>query len=63
MDIASIASAESKEQIVRILADSELHDRLVMHMLRGESRLNEPIAAIEGRLAEFKIGLLDWPGP
>lgn len=63
MDIASIASAESRQQIVRILAHPELHDRLVMHMLRGDSRSDDPVEAIENRLAEFQIGLLDWPGP
>lgn len=63
LDIASVASAESKQQIISILANSELHDRLVMHMLRGESRSVDPVGTIENRLAEFRIGLLDWPGP
>ena len=63
MDIASIASAQSKQQIVRILAHPELRDRLVMHMLRGDARSYDPVGAIESQLAEFRIGLLDWPGP
>ena len=63
LDIASIASAESKQQIVGILVDPELHDRLVTHMLRGESHYGEAVGEIEIRLAEFRIGLMDWPGP
>ncbi len=63
MDIASIASPESKEQIVRILADPGLRDRLVMHMLRGDSRSGDPIRTVESGLAEFRTGLIDWPGP
>ncbi|TAM55742.1 MAG: hypothetical protein EPN57_01545 [Paraburkholderia sp.] len=63
LDIASIASAEGREQIVRILADPGLHDRLVAHMLRGESRSDDPVGAIENLLAEFSIGLLEWLGP
>ncbi|MFX1672563.1 nucleotidyl transferase AbiEii/AbiGii toxin family protein [Paraburkholderia sp. A2WS-5] len=63
MDIASIASARSRQQIARILAAPELHDRLVVHMLRGGAHSGDPVAAIESRLVEFRIGLLDWPGP
>jgi predicted nucleotidyltransferase len=63
LDIASIASAESKQQIVGILADPELHDRLVIHMLRGESHHGDAVGEVENRLAEFRIGLMDWPGP
>lgn len=62
-DIASIASAASKEQIVRIVIDPELHNRLVMHMLRGESRYGDAVGQMESLLAEFGIGLMDWPGP
>ena len=63
LDIAFIASAQSKQQIIGILADPELHDRLVMHMLRGESHYGDAVAEIENRLAEFRIGLMDQPGP
>ncbi|WP_206952555.1 nucleotidyl transferase AbiEii/AbiGii toxin family protein [Trinickia acidisoli] len=63
LDIASVASAQSKQQIVHILADPQLHGRLVMHMLRGESRPGDPVGAVENLLAEFRIGLIDWPGP
>jgi len=63
LDIASVAAAESKQQIICILADPELHGRLVMHMLRGESRSGDPVGEIENLLAEFRIGLVDWPGP
>jgi predicted nucleotidyltransferase len=63
LDIASIASAQSKQQIVGILADRELHDRLVVHMLRGRSHYGEVVGEIENLLAEFRIGLMDWPGP
>lgn len=62
MDIASIASAKSKQQIVRILADPELHNRLVRHMLRGKSHSGDA-AGIEKQLSEFRIGLIDWPRP
>jgi predicted nucleotidyltransferase len=63
LDIASIASEESKQQIVGILDAPDLHDRLVMHMLRGESHYGDAVGEIENRLAEFRIGLMDWPGP
>jgi len=63
LDIASIASARGREQIVAILEDAGLHDRLVMHMLRGGSHRGDVVAEVESRLAEFRIGLTDWPGP
>jgi predicted nucleotidyltransferase len=63
LDVASIASPQCKQQIARILADPELHHRLVMHMLRGESSSDDPVGTIENLLAEFRIGLVDWPGP
>lgn len=63
LDIASIASADCKQQIVGILVDPELHDRLVMHMLRGKSHHGSSVEKIENLLAEFRIGLMDWPGP
>jgi predicted nucleotidyltransferase len=63
LDIASIASAESKQQIVRILTDPELHGRLVMHMLRGRPRSDDSVGVMENLLDEFRIGLVDWPGP
>jgi predicted nucleotidyltransferase len=34
-----------------------------MHMLRGESSSDDPVGTIENLLAEFRIGLVDWPGP
>jgi predicted nucleotidyltransferase len=63
LDIASIASAESRQQIVGIVAASELHDRLVAHMLRGGSHRGDAVGEIESQLAEFRIGLMEWPGP
>lgn len=62
LDVASIASAESKQQIVGILAASELRTRLVAHMLRGESHGDDAVREIENQLAEFRIGLMEWPG-
>jgi predicted nucleotidyltransferase len=64
LDVASIASAESKQQIAGILAASELRNRLVAHMLRGESHRDDAaVGEIEMQLAEFRIGLREWPGP
>ncbi|NKJ50423.1 hypothetical protein CIC12_27615 [Burkholderia sp. SG-MS1] len=63
LDIASIAAAQSRQQIVGILTDPKLHDRLVTHMLRGESHYGDAVGEIENRLAELRIGLMDWPGP
>lgn len=63
LDIASIASAESRHQIAGILDDPDLHDRLVVHMLRGESYYGDAVGETENGLAEFRIGLMDWPGP
>ncbi|NKJ49144.1 hypothetical protein CIC12_20880 [Burkholderia sp. SG-MS1] len=63
LDIASIAAAQSRQQIVGILADPELHDRLVTHMLRGKSHYGDAVGEIENLLAEFRIGLMDWPRP
>lgn len=55
--------AESKRQIVDILADRQLYDRLVVHMLRGEAHSDGAVEKIESQLAEFRIGLTEWPGP
>jgi len=63
LDVASIAFAESKQQIGGILADSKLRDRLVAHMVRGESHSDDAIRKIEKQLVEFRIGLMEWPGP
>ncbi|WP_247350697.1 nucleotidyl transferase AbiEii/AbiGii toxin family protein [Ralstonia pseudosolanacearum] len=63
LDVASVASAESKRQIVDILADRQLYDRLVVHMLRGEAHSDGAVEKIESQLAEFRIGLTEWPGP
>ncbi len=59
LDVASIALAESKQQIVDILADRQLHDRLVAHMLRGEAHSDGAVEKIESQLAEFRIGLTE----
>jgi predicted nucleotidyltransferase len=63
MDISAIASAGSKQQIVGILSNPRLHDRLVMHMLRGESHDTDAAEVVGNQLAEFTIGLTNWPTP
>jgi len=63
LDTASIASAQARQQILAILGDAGLRERLVMHMLRGGSHRGDAVAEVESQLAEFRIGLTDWPGP
>ena len=63
LDISSIASADSKGQLVDILADGKLHDRLVIHMLRGAPHRGDMAEKVEEQLSEFRIGLTEWPGP
>lgn len=63
MDVASIGSAESRQQLAGILTDARLRNRLVAHMLRGASHRDDAAAEIERQLQEFWIGLMEWPGP
>jgi predicted nucleotidyltransferase len=62
MDVSAIASVETKRQIVGILTDPVLNDRLLMHMLRGGQHAGEAIDGVEGTLAEFRSGLTEWSG-
>jgi predicted nucleotidyltransferase len=63
MDIAAIASAGSKAQIAAILTTPVLRNRLVAHMLRGESHRDDVLEQAERQLSEFGVGLMEWPGP
>jgi predicted nucleotidyltransferase len=63
LDIASIASDESRQQIAGILTAPGLRNRLVAHMLRGESHSGSAVGMVESQLAEFRTGLMEWPGP
>jgi len=63
LDVASIGSARSTQQIAGVLADARLRKRLVAHMLRGAAHRDDAPAEVERQLREFTIGLTQWPGP
>lgn len=63
LDIASIASVESKHLIVSILNTGAVRDRLIVNMMQGTLQRDNAYSDLHSLLVEFETGLTAWPGP